>query len=282
MIHVGYYNGRIEPLETLMIPAGDRAVYFGDGVYEALLFRGRILFGFEEHLDRFENSCRMLRLALPMSRDQLKAELMKCIDATDSPDGMLYWQLSRGTEMRHHDFPEPDVRPNLLAYTKPMAMPTFAKKRRLKTVEDTRYLHCNIKTLNLIPSVMAAQAAKEAGCDEAVFHRGETVTECSHSNILIFKNGVLRTHPADNLILPGITRMHLLALARDLGIPVEETAFTLADLREADDVLVTSSTVLFSTAEEIDGVPVGGCARELCDRLRSAYMEKFNTCTSSK
>ena len=282
MRHVGYYNGQMVPLEELMIPANDRAVYFGDGVYEAVLFHNRVPFDLGAHLDRFANSCRMLRLHLPITRECLEAELMKCIDATDSADGVLYWQLSRGTAMRSHDFPDPEVRANLLVTTKPAPMPTFLKKRRLKTVEDTRYLHCNIKTLNLIPNLMAAQAAKEAGCDEAVFHRGETVTECSHSNILIFKNGVLYTHPTDQLILPGITRMHLLSLARWLKIPVEETAFTLSDLREADDVLVTSSTVLFSTAEDVDGIPVGGNAQVLCDRLRTAYMEFFDSCTSSK
>ena len=281
MVHVGYYNGRIEPLETLMIPANDRAVYFGDGVYEALLFRGRRMFGLEEHLDRFESSCRMVRLTPRLSRSELKAELEKCIDAADSPDGMIYWQLTRGTDMRHHDFPAPEIPTNLLITTKPVPMPTFAKKRRLKTVEDTRYLHCNIKTLNLLPSVMAVQTAKEAGCDEAVFHRGEIVTECGHSNLLILKNGVLRTHPADNLILPGITRKHLLALAPQVGIPVDETPFTLAEMRDADEILVTSSTVLFSTAEEVDGEKVGGGAPALCDRLRRAYMDMFETCTSS-
>lgn len=112
---------------------------------------------------------------------------------------------------------------------------------KLISMEDTRFLHCNIKTLNLIPSVIAYQRCTEAGCQETVFHRGERVTECAHSNVLMIKDGVLCTPPRDNLILPGITLKHLLELAEANGIPTREAVFTMDELRAADEVIISSS-----------------------------------------
>ena len=142
-------------------------------------------------------------------------------------------------------------------------------------MEDTRFLHCNIKTLNLLPSVMAAQKAKEAGCQEAVFHRGGRVTECAHSNCHILKDGILYTAPADNLILPGIARAHLIRVCKKLEIPVSETPYTLKEMMDADEVLVTSSTKLCVAASEIDGTPVGGRAPEALKNILDAVMDEY-------
>ena len=151
---------------------------------------------------------------------------------------------------------------------------------RLITVEDTRFFHCNIKTLNLIPSVLASEKAKQAGCQEAVFYRpGGRVTECAHSNIHIIKDGILRTAPADNLILPGVARAHLIRMCKKLEIPVNETAFTLTDLFDADEVLVSSSSNFCLHADTIDGKPVGGKAPELLERLRKALVDEFYSAT---
>ena len=158
---------------------------------------------------------------------------------------------------------------------KPAGTPNLSEKIRLITVEDTRFFHCNIKTLNLIPSVMASQKAKEHGCQEAVFHRGDRVTECSHSNCHILKDGRLITAPLDNLILPGIARAHLLRICERLGVPVDERPFTLAELFAADEVLVTSSSKFCMSACEIDGKPAGGKAPELVAKLQAAVMEEY-------
>jgi len=142
-------------------------------------------------------------------------------------------------------------------------------------VEDTRFLHCNIKTLNLIPNVIASQRALEAGCDEVVFHRGETVTECAHSNVHIIKNGRFITHQADNLILRGIARSHLLQACDRLNIPVDEREFTLSELFDADEALVSSSGDLGVSAETIDGKRVGGKAPELLKRIQDEVLKEF-------
>jgi D-alanine transaminase len=273
---VGYYNGEMGPLEDMKVPMGDRALYFGDGIYEATCVANRVPFALDEHLDRMYNSLRLLEIPFQMERDQIKAELQKVIDAAEeSPVYFLYWQISRGVCVRNHPFPPAEVQPTLLIYVRPYAMKSLDKPYKLISLEDNRYKLCNIKTLNLIPSVLANQRAVERGCNEAVLHRGSRVTECAHSNISILKDGVLRTAPTDELILPGITRKHLLELARANGIPVEEKPFSMVELMNADEAIVTSSSALCMSVESIDGIPVGGKDRVHLKQLQQAYLEKF-------
>ncbi len=276
MQNIGYYNGEVAPLEELKIPALDRAVYFGDGCYEALYLVNGVLFALEEHLDRFYNSCRLLKIQFPLNREGLKAELQKVVDVAGAEyAGMLYWQASRGTYWRGHAFPPAEVKPNLLIFARPCPLDPFHKRLKLISLEDTRFLHCNIKTLNLLPSVMANQEAHARGCDEAVLHRGPRVTEGSHSNVLILQNGTLRTAPTDELILPGITRKHLLELAQASGIPVSEQPFSMVELMNADEIIISSSGTLCAPVGEIDGIPVGGKDPKNLDILQKAYEHKF-------
>ena len=275
MNHVGYYNGEIGPLEEMKIPMLDRAVYFGDGCYDATTFANNHIFAAEEHIDRFFNSCRMLEIPFDMPRETLTAELQRCIDANDSDHGMLYWQCSRGTGPRSHNYPPADVKPNLMIFTVPYDLIPMDRTFRLISMEDTRFLHCNIKTLNLIPSVIAYERCIQAGCQETVLHRGERVTECAHSNILMIKDGVLCTPPRDNLILPGITLKHLLELAEKNGIPTREEPFTMDELRAADEVIVSSSGGLCIRAVELDGQPLGGKDENTLKVLQNAYLEFY-------
>lgn len=281
--NVGYYNGEIGPLEEMKVPMNDRALYFGDGIYEATCVANRIPFALDDHLDRMYNSLRLLEIPFTMERDQVKAELQKVIDAAeDSPVHFLYWQISRGVCPRSHPFPGKDVEPTLMAYVKPHKMKDLNVPYDLISMEDIRFKLCNIKTLNLIPSVLANQRAVERGCQEAVLHRGSRVTECAHSNISILKDGVLRTAPTDELILPGITRKHLLALAREHGIPVSETPFTMVELMNCDEAIVSSSSALCIRVASIDGIPVGGKDTERIKLLQNAYVEKFKRDTQPK
>jgi len=281
--NVGYYNGSIGALEEMTVPMQDRALYFGDGIYEATCVVNGIPFAMEEHLDRMYNSLRLLEIPFAIGRAEIKAELQKVIDAAEPvPVQILYWQISRGTCPRNHPFPSAEVQPNLMAFVRPHAIWPLDQPYRLVSIEDIRFKLCNIKTLNLIPSVLANQRAVEQNCHEAVFHRGERVTECAHSNISILKDGVLRTAPTDELILPGITRKHLLELARELGLPVLEEPFTMAELMDADEVIITSSSTFGAPAESIDGIPVGGKDPQRLKQLQDAYMEKFRRETRKK
>ena len=275
--NVGYYNGEIGELESMKVPMGDRTLYFGDGIYEATCVANRVPFALDDHLDRMYNSLRLLEIPFDMDREQVKAELQKVIDAAEeSPIHFLYWQISRGVAPRNHVFPQ-NVEPTLMAFVKPHTMKSMDKPYKLISLEDNRFKLCNIKTLNLIPSVLANQRAAEQGCDEAVLHRGSRVTECAHSNISILKDGVLRTAPTDELILPGITRKHLLALAKDHGIETSETPFSMVELMNADEIIVTSSSALCIRVSHIDGIPVGGKDPQRIKLLQDAYWNKFVT-----
>ena len=281
--NVGYYNGEMGPLEEMKVPMGDRALYFGDGIYEATCVANRVPFALDDHLDRMYNSLRLMEIPFTMGREEIKAELQKVINAAEeAPCLFLYWQISRGVCMRNHPFPGAEVKPALMIYVKPVTMKDMNKRYKLISMEDIRYKLCNIKTLNLIPSVLANQRAVEQGCDEAVLHRGSRVTECAHSNISMLKDGVLHTAPTDELILPGITRKHLLQLCAANGIPVVEAPYSMVELMNADEIIVSSSSALLMGVESIDGIPVGGKDARRLRLLQDAYREKFARETQSK
>lgn len=274
MENVGYYDGQIGLIEDIRVPMDDRGCYFGDGVYEATLGRNHHPFALDEHIDRLYNSAGLIRIKIPMEKPELKKLLLDLTAKIDTEDVfMIYWQVTRGEAPRKHDFP--DTPAKIWVTVKPYKMADLSKEISLITKEDTRFLHCNIKTLNLLPNVMANQEAKENGCYEAVFHRGERVTECSHSNISILKNGIFKTAPTDNLILPGIARAHMIKMCKRLNIPVDETPFTLTELMDADEVIVSSSGFLCGFAAKINGKPVGGRAKELFCKIQEMILNEF-------
>lgn len=275
MEKLGYYNGTYGPLDEMMVPMNDRVCYFGDGVYEAAMAKNKKIFALEEHLDRFYNSAGLLKMHLSQTRTEIRDILTDMLSKIDADDVFVYWQATRGTGTRQHQFLPENIPSNLWITLKPGIVKDAGHPIKLITLDDTRFLHCNIKTLNLLPNVMAAQAAEEAGCGESVFHRGDIVTECAHSNVSIIIDGIFKTHPTDHMILPGITRNHMIQICKNIGIPVDETPFTVKEMMEADEVLVTSTTKFCSPACEIDKIPVGNKAPELVKKLQDIYMKRF-------
>ena len=177
--------------------------------------------------------------------------------------------------MRNHT-PDPELVGNLWITIRPQKMRNSYTPMTLMTLEDTRHLFCNIKTLNLMSAVIASKKALEAGVDEAVLHRGEYVTECTHSNIFIItKNNELKTAPISNMILPGVSRAHLINAARKLDIPVVEEAFTLDEMFSANEIIVTASGALCRPVSTIDGKAVGGKATEILSALRDFVISEF-------
>ena len=278
---LGYYNGKYGELEEMSIPMNDRVCWFGDGVYDAGPSRNYKIFAIDEHIDRFFNSAGLLDIEMPVTKEELKEILQEMVNKMDTGDLFVYYQVTRGTGVRDHAYTKGPG--NLWIMLKPAEISDGIEPIKLITVEDTRFLHCNIKTLNLIPSCVATEKAKKAGCQEAVFYRaGGRVTECAHSNVHIIKDGKLVTAPTDNLILPGIARAHLIRMCKKLGIPVSETPYTLKELFEAEEVLVTSSSNLCLHACEIDGKPVGGKNPELLEKIRAALLGEFYEKTAAE
>ena len=274
---LGYYNGKFDEVDKMTIPMNDRVCYFGDGVYDATLARNYQIFAIDEHIDRFFNSAALMRIEVPHTKAEVKALLQEMVAKMDDGGVFTYWQVTRGTGLRNHAFPEGKA--NFWIMLKPAGLRDMNERLKLVSAEDTRFLHCNVKTLNLLPSVMAAERAEAMGCDETVFHRGGRVTECAHSNVHIIQDGILKTAPADNLILPGIARAHLIAACKRLGIGVNETPYTLDELMAAEEVLVSSSSQLCMAAESVDGQPVGGRQPELLRRLQQELLEEFLAAT---
>lgn len=270
---LGYYNGQIGELEEMKIPMLDRGAYFGDGVYDATMCAGYHIHNLEEHLDRFYRSASLLNITVPCEKDALRTLLCALVHKLDDPDQFVYWQVTRGTALRRHAFP--DCPANLWVMLTPEKPVSLTQTYRLISAADTRFLHCNIKTLNLIPSVIAYEQAVSRGCDEAVFHRDGIVTECAHSNIHILKNGVFYTHPADCHILAGIARAHLIKMCGTLDIPVIEQPFSLDTLRQADEIIVSSSGDFCMRACELDGKPIGGKDPVRLKKLQDAIWQEF-------
>lgn len=279
MEKLGYYNGEYGPLDEMTVPMNDRVCFFGDGVYDAGPCRNYNIFALDEHIDRFFRNAARLEIVMPVTKEELRELLCRLVLELDSGEQFVYYQVTRGTGTRNHVFTEGPG--NLWITLTPQVLSDGREPLQLITEEDTRFFHCDVKTLNLIPSVIASEHAKRRGCQEAVFYRpGGRVTECAHSNVHILKDGALCTAPADELILPGIARAHLIRMCRTLGIPVHETPYYLSDLMGADEVLVTSSSNLCRFADRIDGVPVGGKAPELLEKIRSALMREFEDATA--
>lgn len=274
MKNLGYYNGKFGEIEEMTIPMSDRVCFFGDGVYDATYSRNYKIFSIDDHVNRFFSSAKLLEINLPVTKVELKETLYDMVKKMDTGENFVYFQATRGSGVRNHLFPE-SGKANLWINIFHREIVDVYKKVKLITMEDTRFLHCNIKTLNLIPAVIASQRAKEAGCDETVFHRGDRVTECAHSNVHIIKDGTFITAPTDNLILPGIARSHIIRACKKLGIPVSETPYTVDELMAADEIMISSAGSLCLAAEEINGKPVGGKAPEKLTKIQDEVLREF-------
>lgn len=272
MRRIGYYNGVMGPVEKMNLPMQDRALFFGDGAYDFAFAYNRVIFRIEDHIDRFFNSLKMLEIDPPCTKEVLRGELQKCVDAAESDEGLsVYWQTSRGNCARNHIFPPKGTPSTLLITVSPLKKLNYNVPLKLITLEDTRFLHCNIKTLNLLPNVIAAQRAEEAGCQEAILHRGEQLTECAHSALVIIKDKKVIGPVLDNLILPSITRKHVWQLCEKLGIETESRSVTMQEVFDADEVLVLSTSKLMARACEIDSRPAGMKDPETAGKIRDAY-----------
>lgn len=278
---LGYYDGKYDEIDKMVVPFDDRSHYYGDGVYDATCAGNHVIFNLDEHVDRFFNSAALLKIEIPHTKQEVKDILNEMVKKVDGDELFVYWQVTRAVAPRNHVFPA-GQKGRLWIMIRPSKIGDPSKTLKLMTVEDTRFLHCNIKTLNLIPNVMASELGKQHGCNEIVFHRGDIVTECAHSNVHMIKDGVFITHPTDHYILPGISRVHLIKMCKVAGIPVDERPFTVAEMMDADEVIVSSSSNFCLSAHEIDEKPVGGKAPEILATLRKLLMDEYLTAIGRK
>lgn len=253
-----FYNGEFVAKDDVNISPDDRGYYFGDGVYEVFRIYGGQLFEVERHMQRLERSASEIQLTLPYERAHMEDIMHRLLAESKLTTGNLYMQITRGEGIRAHAFPKAG-QGVMLAYCSEAERPVQAMSQGITamTIEDIRWLRCDLKTLNLLPNVLAKQAAIDKGAEEAIMHRNGTVTECSASNLMIVKDGTLMTHPANHLILHGVTRAVVLELARQADLDIAETPFTLDQLKAADEAFITGTTAEITPVIQIDGEPVG-------------------------
>ena len=271
---IAYYNGDFCDFSDVKIPLTDRCVFFGDGIYDAAIGKNGFVYLEKEHLDRFFGNAERLNIRLSVSRNELSKLLSEIISINGFEQYFLYFQLSRTSGERTHSY-SADSSSSLLITAKPHHLTDKEQRLKLITAEDIRYKMCNVKTLNLLPAVIASKKAEELGCDEAVFIRDGIVTECAHSNVFIIKDETLYTHPEGPYILPGITRKRVLYLCDKLGIEYREKEFTKNDLVSADDVLITSTSKLCVKTKLIDGIEIAGKSA-VADAIIDAVISDFS------
>lgn len=275
-----YVNGQFVRHGDAAVHIEDRGYQLADGVYEVWAVFGGRLADTEGHFARLERSLGELRIPMPMSRKALELVLREALRRNRVREGLLYLQVTRGVARRDHAFPAEPVHPALVITAKSLdRAATNAKAEAgvgVITVPENRWGRCDIKTVGLLPNVLAKQAARERGAAEAWFIDDMgLVTEGASSNAwIVDRDGVLRTRDTQANILRGVTRKTLLGVIGGQGLKVEERPFTPEEAREAREAFITGAGTLVTPVVSIDGKPVGdGRAGPLALKLRALYIE---------
>lgn len=275
MSRISYLNGEFLPHDQCLVHIEDRGFQFADGVYEVTLFEGGKLIDGDAHIERFFRSLRELKIEHNFSADELKKIQFELFSRNKMTAGTCYMQVTRGATNRVPWVPK-NLKPTISATVslrKKVSAEEFERGFSLMTHEDIRWQRCDIKTVNLLASSMINQKAKDAGFDDVVFVRNEIVTEASFANAFIVdKHETLITKPANNHILCGITRNRLIKIAQEKGLKVEERNFSVAEMMNASEVFLTSSSLILRPISQIDGQKISdGKNRKIARILNDAY-----------
>jgi D-alanine transaminase len=280
-----YLNGRYIPHAEATVPVDDRGFLFADGVYEvARIYDGR-LFLMQPHLQRLRAGLDALRIrnadidSLPEIAERLIAE------NGVTGDGTLYVQVTRGAAPRKHAFPAADTRPTVYAIAKPFKnhpADYFTGGVAAVTVPDNRWSRCDIKSVSLLPNVLANQAAHDAGAFEALFIKDGVVIEGSHSNLFAVLDDRLITYPSSNYILTGITRNLVLELAREIGLDAAEAPLYADRLPDVTELFLSGTTTEVMPITKLDGSAVGaGVVGEVTTQLQQAFRNFVENSTAT-
>ena len=273
---VVYLNGEYLPSGQAKVSVDDRGFLFSDGLYEvAAAYRGKWL-RLDAHLDRLATGLSALRI------DFDAGSLARVFDAmlvknelTDVPAAIVYAQVTRGAAPRSHAFPNPPATPTVYAFAKEYTRPhgeRWARGFDAVTVPDPRWARCDLKTIALLPNVLAQQAAADAGVADAIFVKDGVALEGAHNNFFGVFAGTVVTYPKSNYILPGITRDLVIELAEAEGIPVVERPIRVEELRLADELFTTGTTTEVRPIVKVDGHAVGdGAVGPIARRLHAAF-----------
>jgi D-alanine transaminase len=276
MSRIVFLNGSFLPIDEAKVPFMDRGFLFGDGVYEGIgVLDGRLIDN-EAHLERLERSLAEVRIPNPYTRAEWTALVEEIVRRNGMTEGFIYFQVTRGVAERDFFFPE-NAKPTVAMFTQAKSIADAPAARAgiaVITVPDQRWARRDIKSINLLAQVLAKQAAKEAGAQEAWMVEDGFVTEGgSSSAFIVTKKGGIVVRPLSNAILPGITRKSLLRLSEEVGIALEERRFTVEEAYDAAEAFLTSASNFVLPVVSIDGRLVGdGKPGPITKRLRELYL----------
>jgi len=278
MPRIAYVNGAYVPHADAAVHIEDRGYQFADGVYEVCEVRHGYIVDLNRHLDRLDRSLRELRIDWPMRRAALVHVIREVIRRNRVRNGLFYMQVTRGVARRDHAFPAKETMPTIVVTAKRTDAEAIAKKATqgisVITVPENRWDRVDIKSVGLLPNVLARQKAKEEGAQEAIFVDADgTVKEGAATNVwIVDRDGTLRTRPAEHGILKGITRTTLMDVAGPLGLKVEERAFSVEEMLAAREVFITAATSICFPVVSVDGRPIGnGHPGSIAQNIREAF-----------
>lgn len=277
MSRVAYVNGQYVPHQSAAVHIEDRGYQFADGIYEVCGVLAGKIFDMDPHLDRLDRSLRELRMEPPMSRAAFKIIMEETVRRNKFRNGLIYIQITRGVARRDHSFPK-NTPLSIVMTARPVDFHAVIKRSEkgvtVATMPDIRWERCDIKSLSLLPNIMAKQAAKEAGAYEAwLVDKDGFVTEGSSTNAwIVTQDGTLVTRALTNDILPGITRQGVINLAARHGLKIEQRKFTVEEAKRAREAFLTSTTSFAMPIVAIDGAPVAnGESGSVCRELIKYY-----------
>ena len=269
-----YLNGAMTPLSEARVPVLDRGFLFGDGIYEAIPVYRRKAFRAGQHLARLFRSLAAIQIKNPHDQEQWMALIEQVVGSQTADDQLVYLQVTRGVAKRTHAFPE-DAVPTVFIMSNPLLLPSPAARENgvaCVSMEDKRWLHCDIKSISLLGNVLAAQHAVEHDAIESIQFRDGYLTEASACNVWIARNGILMGPPKDELILEGIRYGLIEEFCAAGGIPFEARRISRSEVFAADEVLLSSATKELLAVIAIDGAAIGnGKPGPIYRQLFTAY-----------
>jgi D-alanine transaminase len=254
-----YLNGKLISKTEAIISPEDRGFNFADGIYEVIKYYGGKPFRYADHMERLRRSLREIRIDFN-DFDQLEAVFQTLLEQNGlaSQEAGVYLQITRGSRTRIHHFPE-NMMPTVYATAFPFASKWDQLENGVKviTIEDIRWHRCDIKSISLLPNVLAAEDAHTQNAVEAIFIRNGMATEGSHSSFIAVKNGIVYTHPDSNLILPGITKKVVIEICKANNIKVIEEGIPATELNFMDEMMIVGTGSEVTPVVQIDENPVG-------------------------
>lgn len=271
------WNDKIVEGSDVRINIEDRGYQYGDGLYEVIRVYGGEMFMAQEHLDRLWVGAKKIHLALPFTKEELLERLRQLIAAENLQEAKVYLQVTHGIGApRNHAMPDPEkVQPILTANVQSHERPVNKQEKGIKAalIEDMRWLHCDIKSISLLGNVLALDEAKRKGFDDAIQVRDGAVTEASAANCWIIKDNIVYTHPDGRFVLPGITKLQVLRLAKAMNLEVREEPFSVEDLLAADECFITSTTAEIVPVVQVEEHQIGSGKRgPVTQKIQEAYI----------